>query len=133
MYVITMNNPQLLEFKQILESRSEPEQRKPDKQTRKLLLYLFTSTRGGFTRLRIIVLLLQRPYNTHQLSQELQLDYKAVQHHMQVLEKNNLAAKIGEKYGAIYHLSNFLEVNIRALDEAIEKLDRKMNHKKVYL
>ena len=128
-----MNNPQLLEFKQILESRSEPEQRKPDKQTRKLLLYLFTSTRGGFTRLRIIVLLLQRPYNTHQLSQELQLDYKAVQHHMQVLEKNNLVAKIGEKYGAIYHLSNFLEVNIRALDEAIDKLDRKMNHKKVYL
>ena len=128
-----MNNPQLLEFKQILESRSEPEQRKPDKQTRKLLLYLFTSTRGGFTRLRITVLLLQRPYNTHQLSQELQLDYKAVQHHMQVLEKNNLVAKIGEKYGAIYHLSNFLEVNIRALDEAIDKLDRKMNHKKVYL
>ena len=128
-----MNNPQLLEFKQILESRSEPEQRKPDKQTRKLLLYLFTSTRGGFTRLRIIVLLIQRPYNTHQLSQELQLDYKAVQHHMQVLEKNNLVAKIGEKYGAIYNLSNFLEVNIRALDEAIDKLDRKMNHKKVYL
>ena len=126
-------NPQLLEFKQILESRSEHKQRKPDKQTRKLLLYLFTSTRGGFTRLRIIVLLLKRPYNTHQLSQEIQLDYKAVQHHMQVLEKNNLVTKIGEKYGAIYHLSSFLEFNIRTLDEAIDKLDRKMNHKKVYL
>ena len=126
-------NPQILEFKQILESRSEHKQRKPDKQTRKLLLYLFTSTRGGFTRLRIIVLLLKRPYNTHQLSQVTQLDYKAVQHHMQVLEKNNLVTKIGEKYGAIYHLSSFLEFNIRTLDEAIDKLDRKMNHKKVYL
>lgn len=128
-----MTTEQLLEFKEIIRSKSEDDQRKPDKETRKLLFYLFTSTRGGFTRLRIIMLLLERPLNTHQLSQELDLDYKAVQHHMKVLEKNNMISKIGDKYGAIYHLSNFLEFNIRALDEAIDKLDRKMNHKKVYI
>ena len=124
---------QLLEFKKIIRSRNGSEQRKPDKQTRKLLLYLFTSTRGGFTRLRIIMNLLDQPYNTHQLAQSLDLDYKAVQHHMKVLEKNNLVSKIGEKYGAIFHLSNFLEIHINALDEAIDKLDRKINQKKVYL
>ncbi|AJM92024.1 MULTISPECIES: winged helix-turn-helix domain-containing protein [Nitrosopumilus] len=124
---------QLLEFKKTLRSRQVSEQRKPDRQTRKLLLYLFTSTRGGFTRLRIIMSLLEKPYNTHQLSQELDLDYKAIQHHMKVLEKNNMVSKIGEKYGAIFHLSNFLEMNIAALDEAIDKLDRKLNHKKVYI
>ncbi len=79
------------------------------------------------------MMLLEKPLNTHQLSLELSLDYKAVQHHMKVLEKNNIVTKIGEKYGAIYHLSNFLEINIRSLDEAIDKLDRKMNQKKVYL
>lgn len=124
---------QLLEFKEILRLRQVSEQRKPDKQTRKLLLYLFTSTRGGFTRLRIIMHLLDKPYNTHQLSQELELDYKAVQHHMKVLQKNNMILKIGEKYGALFYLSNFLEMNINTLDEAIDKLDRKMNQKKVYL
>ncbi len=124
---------QLPEFKKIIRSRQVSEQRKPDRQTRKLLLYLFTSTRGGFTRLRIIMHLLNQPYNTHQLAKELDLDYKAVQHHMKVLEKNNMVLKIGEKYGAIFHLSNFLEININTLDEAIEKLDRKMNYKKVYL
>ena len=124
---------QLLEFKEIIRSRKVSEQRKPDKQTRKLLLYLFTSTRGGFTRLRIIINLLDHPYNTHQLSQKLELDYKAVQHHMKVLEKNNMVSKIGEKYGAIFHLSNFLEINIGALDEAIDKLDRKMNQTKIYM
>ncbi len=124
---------QLQEFKEILRSRPVSTQRKPDKQTRKLLLYLFTSTRGGLTRLRIIMHLLDQPYNTHQLAKVLDLDYKAVQHHMKVLEKNNMVSKIGEKYGAIFHLSNFLEINIGALDEAIEKLDRKMNYKKVYL
>ncbi len=124
---------QLLEFKEIIRSKQVSAQRKPDKQTRKLLLYLFTSTRGGFTRLRIIMHLLDQPYNTHQLSKELDLDYKAIQHHMKVLEKNNMVSKIGEKYGAIFHLSTFLEININALDEAIEKLDKKMNYKKVYL
>ena len=123
---------QLLEFREIIRSKNTSDSRKTDKQTRKLLLYLFTSTRGGFTRLRIIMRLLDQPYNTHQLAQELDLDYKAVQHHMKVLEKNNMVSKIGEKYGAIFHLSNLLEFNISALDEAIEKLDRKMNQKKVY-
>jgi len=128
-----LSYPQLLEFKEKIHARSDLDQRKPDKETKKLLFYLFTSTRGGYTRLRIIMMLLETPLNTHQLSLELSLDYKAVQHHMKVLEKNNIVTKIGEKYGAIYHLSNFLEINIRSLDEAIDKLDRKMNQKKVYL
>jgi predicted transcriptional regulator len=127
-----MGTSQLLELKKYIESKPQNE-RNPDRQTRKLLLYLFTSTRGGFTRLRIISLLLRQPYNTHQMSQELGLDYKAVQHHMNVLEKNNLVSSSGEKYGATFRLSNFLEINIRSLDEAIEKLERKMNSKKVYI
>ena len=126
-----MTQAQLMAFKEII--RSKTEQRKPDRQTSKLLFYLFTSTRGGFTRLRIIMLLLERSYNTHQLAQELELDYKAVQHHMKVLEKNNMVLKVGERYGAVFHLSTFLEVNIGALDMAIDKLDRKMNQKKIYL
>lgn len=127
-----MKITQLTAFKEIVKAKSDPLDRKPDRQTRKLLLYLFTGTRGGYTRLRIIMLLIERPLNTHQLSKELGLDYKAIQHHMKVLEKNNLVTKVGDKYGAIFHLSNFLEINIRALDEAIEKLERKMNSKKVY-
>ncbi len=127
-----MKITQLTAFKEIVKAKSDPLDRKPDRQTRKLLLYLFTGTRGGYTRLRIIMLLTERPLNTHQLSKELGLDYKAIQHHMRVLEKNNLVTKVGEKYGAIFHLSNFLEINIRTLDEAIEKLEQKMNSKKVY-
>lgn len=127
-----MSTVQLLELKQMIRTKPESEYRKPDKQTRKLLLYLFTGTRGGYTRLKIIELLLQRPYNTHQLAQLLDFDYKAIQHHMKVLEKNNLVNRMGEKYGAIFHISNFLEYNIRALDDAINMLERKMNTKKVY-
>lgn len=126
------NSAQLLEFKEVIRSKASS-QKRPDRQTRQLLMYLFTSTKGGYTRLRIIALLLQKQYNTHQLSQELQLDYKAVQHHMGVLEKNNMVTKTGGKYGATYRLSNLLEINIFALLEAIDRLERKLNGKKVYI
>ncbi len=128
-----MSTPQLLKFKEELKSKPKSENHKSDRQTRRLLLYLFTGTRGGYTRLRIVMLLLQKPYNTHQLCKKLEMDYKAIQHHIRIMEKNNLVSKIGEKYGAMFHISAFLEYNIRALDEAIDKLDRKMNSKKVYL
>lgn len=52
---------------------------------------------------------------------------------MKVLERNNIVSKIGDRYGAIFHLSNFLEMNINALVDAIDILDRKMNYKKVYI
>ena len=123
---------QLLEFKELVKSKSESSNRKLDRDTRKLLMYLFTGTKGGYTRLKIIMNLEARPFNTHQLSLELGLDYKAIQHHMRVLEKNNLVTKTGEKYGAIFHLSNFLEINIGSLGEIIDRLERKMNSKKVY-
>ena len=127
-----MMEKQLLEFKDLVNSKSKSLDRKPDRDSRKLLLYLFTGTKGGYTRLKIIMSLEARPSNTHQLSLELGLDYKAVQHHMKVLEKNNLVNKVGEKYGAIFHLSNYLEINIGALGEVIDRLERKMNTKKVY-
>ena len=127
-----MITTQLIKYKELVKTKSSSVDRIPDRQTRKLLLYLFTGTKGGFTRLKIIMNLAEIPMNTNQLSKELGLDYKAIQHHMKVLEKNNLIASIGEKYGAIFHLSNFLEINIRALDEVIDKLDRKVNSKKVY-
>ena len=123
---------QLLEFKDLVRSKSKSLNRKPDRATRKLLLYLFTGTKGGYTRLKIIMSLEARPSNTHQLSKEMGFDYKAIQHHMKVLEKNNLVIKVGEKYGAMFYLSNFLEINIECLTEVIEKLERKMGTKKVY-
>ena len=56
------------------------------------------------------------------------LDYKAIQHHISVLEKNNMITRTGEKYGVLYFISNYLEHNIEAFDEikaAIEKKTKK--------
>lgn len=57
---------------------------------------------AGINRAKIIDLLKEYPYNINQLAEALKLDYKAIQHHISVLEKNNIVSKIGEKYGVLY-------------------------------
>ena len=95
--------------------------RKSDSQTRRLLSYIFTGTRGGANRLRIILLLSDRPLNAHQISKELKLDYNAIQFHMNVLEKNNLVSKTGLRYGTVFFLSTFLEYNVGAFNEIVSR------------
>jgi DNA-binding transcriptional ArsR family regulator len=95
-----------------------------DSNAKRLLWYLFAGSRGGNNRIRIIDLLKERPYNMNQLAEALGLDYKAIQHHIMVLEKNNLVSKIGEKYGVVYFISNYLEVNIEAFNEIKSKIKK---------
>ncbi len=127
-----MSLEKLQEIKEMVEKKSGSA-RTPDRDAKLLLLYVFTGTRGGFTRLQIINLLSETPMNKNQLAQIMNLDYKAIQHHLNALEKNNLVTKLGEKYGATFHLSNYLEANILALHFVIEKLERQMSRKIVYL
>lgn len=98
-----------------------------DPDAKRLLWFLFAGSRGGENRIRIIDLLKGQPYNMNQLAEAMGLDYKAIQHHINVLEKNNMVTRQGEKYGVLYFISNYLEHNIEAFNEvktAIEKKKR---------
>jgi len=94
-------------------------------ETKVLFWYLFASTRGAPVRIKIAKLLRKQPYNIHQLSKELSMDYKSVKHHMDTLEKNNLVAKINVTYGATYFLSPLFEENQSMFDEITVKLSSK--------
>ncbi len=95
-----------------------------DPSVRRLLWYLFAGSKGARNRIRIIELLRERPLNINQLSDSIGLDYKGVQHHISVLEKNNLLAKGGEKYGVLYFISEYLEHNIEAYEEIKSKVSK---------
>ena len=95
-----------------------------DPDAKRLLWFVFAGSRGGLNRLKIISKLRENPFNTNQLAKELGLDYKAIQHHIRVLEKNNMIAKIGEKYNVTYFISTYLEVNMEAFEEIEGKLDK---------
>ncbi len=95
-----------------------------DPDAKRLLWFVFTGSRGGLNRLKIISKIKVNPLNINQLAKELSLDYKAIQHHIKVLEKNNLISKMGEKYGVAYFPSTFLEVNMEIFEEIEGKLDK---------
>jgi DNA-binding transcriptional ArsR family regulator len=97
----------------------------PDPNAKRILWYLFAGTRGGINRAKIIDLLKEHPYNMNQLAEALKLDYKAIQHHISILEKNNMVNKIGEKYGVLYFVSNYLEANIGTFNEIRSQMKTK--------
>ena len=92
-------------------------------QTKMMFWFLFASSRGAPTRIKIVKLLKIHPYNAHQLSQELSMDYKAIKHHLQVLEKNNLIGKFEANYGATYYASELLEQNQPVFDEIANRMN----------
>jgi predicted transcriptional regulator len=95
-----------------------------DPYAKRLLWFVFAGSRGGMNRLKLIKILRNQPLNANQLAKDLGLDYKAILHHIGVLEKNNLITRIGEKYNVTFFVSNFLEANIDSFNEIVEKLEK---------
>ena len=86
-----------------------------------LLFFVFASSRGGENRMRIMAALQKSPSNANQLANDLGLNYRAIQHHLEVLEKNNMITKVGEKYGITWFVSPFFEANKDAYDDITSK------------
>ncbi len=84
--------------------------------------FLFVGSRGGTNRIRIMSILRKRPSNRNQLSTELGIDYKNIQHHIKILEENNLVKKIGNAYGVPYCVSALFENNEIVFDEIVARL-----------
>jgi predicted transcriptional regulator len=95
-----------------------------DPAARRLLWYLFAGSKGGENRIKIINLLQDTPLNINRMAEVLNLDYKAVQHHVDVLQKNNLVSRMGEKYGIMYFISNYLESNMDTFKEIVNKINK---------
>jgi predicted transcriptional regulator len=86
---------------------------------KQILQWLILGSRGGETRKLILLTLKQKPMNANALSKKLSFDYKTIQHHLLVLEKNDLITKVGEKYGQVYFISVELEDNFELFKKMI--------------
>ena len=90
---------------------------------RQLLWFLIAGTRGGPNRARIIETLHARPYNANQLCSALELDYRTIRHHLQLLARNGLVTRpAGDTYAAPYFLSPYVEANYAIFEEIRQKL-----------
>lgn len=91
-----------------------------------LLWYLIAGTKGGETRGKIIELINKNPSNANKMSESLNLDYKTVRHHLQVLEKNNIIAAVNKgNYGAVYFLSELMKQNMEVFGEIWGRFGKK--------
>ena len=77
-------------------------------------------------RAEIIKTLQKRPYNAHQLSEALRVDYKTIQHHVRILDENGLvvSSKKGA-YGAVLLLTPKMEEALPILDEIWSRIGRR--------
>ena len=88
----------------------------------KVLHWILVGTLGGYNRVRILDELLIKPQNTNMLSKKLNLYFKTVQHHLRVLEKNQLVTfKGGGGFGKLFFPSDMVENNIDLIKEIKKK------------
>ncbi len=96
-----------------------------DPRFKRILWFLFASTRGGLTRTKIISLINETPTNANQISTMLNLNYKTVIHHLNVLIKNGLIiTENKEIYGSTYFLTPLMEQNFQLFKEILNKITK---------
>jgi len=88
-----------------------------------VLWHVLTGTRGGENRVRILQALDERPRNANRLAEDLELDYKTVRHHLDVLVENDVIEKSGDEYGAIYLPTQQARDHWGTIEEIIDKLN----------
>jgi len=64
----------------------------------------------------------ERPRNANRLAEELDLDYKTVRHHLEVLEENDVVTKSGDEYGVIYLPTDRAQHNWDTIEEIMIKM-----------
>lgn len=86
------------------------------------LSYLILGQKGGKKRIQVIDLLNDRPYNLHQLSEIMNVNYRTVQHHIDVLKKNDLvsSSKAGGS-GEVYFLTQEMESNMVLYKDIVKR------------
>jgi DNA-binding transcriptional ArsR family regulator len=87
------------------------------------LWYVLTGTRGGPNRVRLLRAVAERPRNANQLADDLDLDYKTVRHHLDVLVDNDIVESSGDDYGAVYLPTGQARDHWDVVEEIIEEVE----------
>lgn len=88
----------------------------------RILWWLFGSSIGATTRVRVLLAIREQPRNAQQLADALRLDYTTVRHHLRVLAKNGIVTKAGERYGQVYFLSAATESHWAVFERIVDRV-----------
>jgi PAS domain S-box-containing protein len=99
--------------------RLKQELKKSNKQ-RKLLCHLIEGTRGGKTRALILKHLTGKSYNAHQLTKALNMYYKTIRHHLDVLIKNGIITKDDDSGNTLYLIPKTMEMTLHDIRQELQ-------------
>ena len=88
-----------------------------------VLWQALAGTRGGPNRARILRALDDRPRNANQLSEDLDLAYNTIRHHLDVLEDNGVITSSNADYGTIYLPSDRARAHWDTVETVLAKLE----------
>jgi PAS domain S-box-containing protein len=87
------------------------------------LSHIILGQKGGEKRAQIIEILKERPYNLNQMAETLNLNYRTIRHHVDILVDSGLIApSTGSHYADVYFLTPLMEENYQMLIELTQKL-----------
>jgi predicted transcriptional regulator len=89
----------------------------------KALWYLLTATRGGENRARIIRALSEKPMNANELAEELDLGYKTIRHHLELLVDHDVLEPGGSDYAKLYFITDRFEHHRETFETIMERID----------
>ena len=69
--------------------------------------------------------------NTNLLRIALNLDYRTVKHHIEVLEDNDLITSAGNRYGRMYFVSQKLEESMDVFEEVWSRMREKLDEEEI--
>jgi DNA-binding transcriptional ArsR family regulator len=84
---------------------------------------MLAGTRGGYTRGYILNMLADKPYNTNQLAEALNIDYQTTSHHLDILANNGIITTESDNYFRTYFLSKNMEGNLKNFNQIWEKIN----------
>jgi len=61
--------------------------------------------------------------NANQLAEDLDLDYKTIRHHLDVLADNGIVQDSGDNYGAVYLPTDRVRTHWETVETIMEQLD----------
>ena len=61
--------------------------------------------------------------NANQLASTLDLDYKTIRHHLDLLVENDVLEVVGDGYGDMYFLTERMESNLDVLESIADSAD----------
>ena len=88
-----------------------------EKDYKKKICDIILKRKGAETSIKVIELLLKRPFNNNQIAKRIDVDYNTARYHLDLLVKNDLLMKDGDKYCALYYPTSGLKKNIETFNK----------------